>query len=296
MPDRSHPPPPPPPATTAISTHDPTTSSTAPPAPRRGMSRSLFKSHLMRRPTSGAVIPSAGVAAPPSSSSNNSAETLRLPNMDIHSDDASPELVVRNTHGEIEIFGDLPISGMLDDGDEGVLHDQEEPKSEFFFFPESPESNGRLGVDADLGCYRCEEERQRLADAVKQHQLNHSAVLDHPEGTYIHPVFISCVISSIILPAAGFLLWVYGSTLQIPTSNAMLFFFFFFLGGVFFLPPFPFTPANPLDDVKRSLMTSGEASRPKWRPSKRTSGCMRPGIVQCAARSSLSIPGRLFLA
>ncbi|CRK39839.1 hypothetical protein BN1723_015579 [Verticillium longisporum] len=87
----------------------------APPAaPRRGVSRNLFKSHLTRRPTP------TGTAT---SSSNGSAETLRLPDVDIHSD--LTELVVRDKHGEIEI-GDLPM-GVLDDGEEG-MHDVEESK------------------------------------------------------------------------------------------------------------------------------------------------------------------------
>ncbi|EEY14044.1 predicted protein [Verticillium alfalfae VaMs.102] len=112
----------------------------APPAaPRRGVSRSLFKSHLTRRPTP------TGTAT---SSSNGSAETLRLPDVDIHSD--STELVVRDKHGEIEI-GDLPM-GVLDDGEEG-MHDIEESKVE----------------------------RQRLAEAVKQHQVNHSTIPEQPE-------------------------------------------------------------------------------------------------------------------
>lgn len=85
----------------------------APPAaPRRGVSRNLFKSHLTRRPTP------TGTAT---SSSNGSAETLRLPDVDIHSD--STELVVRDKHVE----------------------------------------------------------RQRLAEAVKQHQVNHSTIPEQPE-------------------------------------------------------------------------------------------------------------------
>lgn len=77
----------------------------------------------------------AGAAAHhPSSSSNNSAETLRLPDVGIHSDGASPELVARDAHGEIEILGNLPAPGVLDDDDEGVMHDQEERKSEFSIF------------------------------------------------------------------------------------------------------------------------------------------------------------------
>ncbi|KAM0324067.1 hypothetical protein ACHAQA_008256 [Verticillium albo-atrum] len=111
----------------------------APGAPRRGVSRNLFKSHLTRRPTPTGTV---------TSSSNASTETLRLPDVDIHSD--ATELVVRDKHGEIEI-GDLPM-GALDDGDDGV-HDLEESKVE----------------------------RQRLAEAVKQHQVNHSSMPEQPE-------------------------------------------------------------------------------------------------------------------
>lgn len=41
------------------------------------------------------------------------------------------------------------------------------------------------------------EERQRLADAVKQHRVNHAAVPDQPDGTLFSSGFI-------LLPAQGY--------------------------------------------------------------------------------------------
>jgi hypothetical protein len=39
----------------------------------------------------------------------------------------SGDVVVRDRNGDI-VIGELPMAGVLDDGDEGVMHDQEESK------------------------------------------------------------------------------------------------------------------------------------------------------------------------
>ncbi|KAF9881154.1 hypothetical protein CkaCkLH20_01304 [Colletotrichum karsti] len=139
----------------------------APPpgAPRRQVRRNLFQG-LTRRPTGPTGAPAtttatgastggmASAAAP--SSSGNSAETLRL-DVDVLSDGgATPqgplEIVVRDEHGEIEL-GELPTL-VFDEADEAALDDREESK----------------------------KERQRLAEAVKQHQqVSHTAVREQPE-------------------------------------------------------------------------------------------------------------------
>ncbi|KAL0943906.1 upf0220 domain protein [Colletotrichum truncatum] len=141
------------------------TSRQAPPpgAPRRAVRRNLFQG-LTRRPTGTtaanattatgaggmAVAGASGVTSP-----GNGAETLRL-DVDVLSDGgaATPqltEIVVRDEHGEIEL-GELPTL-VFDDVDEAALDDREESK----------------------------KERQRLAEAVKQHQVNHTAVREQPE-------------------------------------------------------------------------------------------------------------------
>ncbi|KAK2021036.1 hypothetical protein LX32DRAFT_733691 [Colletotrichum zoysiae] len=148
----------------------------APPpgAPRRQVRRNLFQG-LTRRPTgptgasaaatmTSAVGPggivSAAVAAAGGgggggggSSSGASAETLRL-DVDVLSDGggAPAEIVVRDEHGEVEL-GELPTL-VFDEADEAAAADDRE------------ESN---------------KERQRLAEAVKQHQVNRTAVREQPE-------------------------------------------------------------------------------------------------------------------
>ncbi|KAL2207464.1 hypothetical protein CC79DRAFT_1368332 [Sarocladium strictum] len=117
----------------------------APAPPTGGVRRNLFTSQLTRRPTP--------------TSSNNSAETLRLDAaaasaaaslVDVH-DDEGGEIVVRDQHGEIELAD--PPSPEVDELDEGALDDRQEN----------------------------ERERQRLAEAVKIHQVNHAAVAERPE-------------------------------------------------------------------------------------------------------------------
>ncbi|EFQ27904.1 uncharacterized protein GLRG_03048 [Colletotrichum graminicola M1.001] len=156
------------------------TSRQAPPpgAPRRQVRRNLFQG-LTRRPTgptgasaaatttsaggAGGIVSAAAagagsgngmaVATGGGSSSGASAETLRL-DVDVLSDGggAPVEIVVRDEHGEVEL-GELPTL-VFDEADEVAATDDRE------------ESN---------------KERQRLAEAVKQHQVNHTAIREQPE-------------------------------------------------------------------------------------------------------------------
>ncbi|KAK1978765.1 hypothetical protein LZ30DRAFT_783919 [Colletotrichum cereale] len=165
------------------------TSRQAPPppgAPRRQVRRNLFQG-LTRRPTgptgasaaatttmsaggAGGIISAAvaghghgngmavarvGVgAAGGGSSSGASVETLRL-DVDVLSDGggAPAEIVVRDEHGEVEL-GELPTL-VFDEADEAAAA------------ADDREENNK--------------ERQRLAEAVKQHQVNHTAIREQPE-------------------------------------------------------------------------------------------------------------------
>ncbi|TPX08202.1 uncharacterized protein E0L32_001902 [Thyridium curvatum] len=84
----------------------------------------------------------------PTSNPSTSAETLRL-DTDIQSE--SSDIVVRDKNGDIEM-GDPPTPA-TDDPDEVVLDSRQES----------------------------EKERQRLADAVKHHQINQNSVPSQPE-------------------------------------------------------------------------------------------------------------------
>ncbi|KAH7264105.1 hypothetical protein FSOLCH5_010378 [Fusarium solani] len=85
---------------------------------------------------------------PTAGSSSTSAETLHL-DVDVLSD--TSEIVVRDKHGEIEL-GDPPTPMLEDDDDVPLDHRQE-----------------------------TEKERQRLAEAVKHHQINRNTVPEQPE-------------------------------------------------------------------------------------------------------------------
>ncbi|KAI8714403.1 hypothetical protein NCS52_01160000 [Fusarium sp. LHS14.1] len=85
---------------------------------------------------------------PTAGSSSTSAETLHL-DVDVLSD--TSEIVVRDKHGEIEL-GDPPTPMLEDDDDVPMDHRQE-----------------------------TEKERQRLAEAVKHHQINRNTVPEQPE-------------------------------------------------------------------------------------------------------------------
>lgn len=90
----------------------------------------------------------------PTSSSNNSAETLRLAEVEVLSD--TSEIVIRDKNGEFDI-GDPPTP-TLDDSEEGV------------------------GLD---DAQESERERQRLAEIVKHHQINHNRTTAQPEEEVI---------------------------------------------------------------------------------------------------------------
>ncbi|KAF6837211.1 upf0220 domain protein [Colletotrichum musicola] len=144
---------------------DRTSRQAAPPgAPRRAVRRNLFQG-LTRRPTG----PTAAAAATAGGAPGSPADALRL-DVDVLSDGGGltttggagaglmaqqqlpVEIVVRDEHGEIEL-GELPTL-VFDEADEAALDDREESK----------------------------KERQRLAEAVKQHQVAHpAAVRDQPE-------------------------------------------------------------------------------------------------------------------
>ncbi|CAH0053289.1 unnamed protein product [Clonostachys solani] len=85
----------------------------------------------------------------PVAPSAHSSETVRI-EVEAPAPDSS-EIVVRDRHGEIE-FGEPP-SPDLEDDEELPLDDQQET----------------------------EQERQRLADAVKHHQINSSSMAEQPE-------------------------------------------------------------------------------------------------------------------
>ncbi|GJN75284.1 hypothetical protein PLICBS_009382 [Purpureocillium lilacinum] len=116
----------------------------------------FLRSQLTRRPTGAAASGASGASAASGGSvaSGSSAETLRVPggggaaDVDVLSD--TSEIVVRNQQGEIEL-GDPPTP-VLEEHDEQAEDRQE-----------------------------AEKERQRLADAVRHHSVNHSSVPDQPE-------------------------------------------------------------------------------------------------------------------
>jgi hypothetical protein len=85
----------------------------------------------------------------PTASSSTSAETLRL---DADAQSESEDIVVRDKNGEVEL-GDPPTPPVDDAEEDGV-----DPSEEH------------------------EKERQRLAEAVKQHQIDQNSVPAQPEG------------------------------------------------------------------------------------------------------------------
>lgn len=113
--------------------------------------RNLFQSQLTRRPTAGG-----------STSPSTSAETLRLdadgqphqqPSLPSPLESpSSADIVIRDRNGEIEL-GDPPTPP-LDDPDEVVALDTRQEN---------------------------EKERQRLSEAVKQHQIDQNSVPAQPE-------------------------------------------------------------------------------------------------------------------
>ncbi|KAM3556207.1 hypothetical protein MY1884_005180 [Beauveria asiatica] len=131
-------------------------SSQAPAAPAASRDR-LFRSHLIRRPTGGAAATSATSATSASSSAAAThADAAALLAAEEHQQQQQLqaercEIVVRNHNGDIDLEGSPVVS--LDDIDEMALEARHET----------------------------EQERQRLAEAVKQHRINHTAIPDQPE-------------------------------------------------------------------------------------------------------------------
>ncbi|KAI1126376.1 hypothetical protein F5Y10DRAFT_212768 [Nemania abortiva] len=121
-----------------------------------GVRRNLFQSQLTRRPTAAETTrPGGGGGGGPvgpaatASSSSTSAEALRL-DADVLSE--SSEIVVRDKNGEFEV-GDPPTPPLDDPDDEAALDDAQEN----------------------------ERERQRLAEAVRHHQINYTRMAAQPE-------------------------------------------------------------------------------------------------------------------
>ncbi|PWI69659.1 hypothetical protein PCL_00571 [Purpureocillium lilacinum] len=132
----------------------------------------FLRSQLTRRPTGAAASGASGASAASGGSvaSGSSAETLRVPggggaaDVDVLSD--TSEIVVRNQQGEIEL-GDPPTP-VLEEHDEQAEDRQEAESAWTLRSPFSFVAKAR-------------EERQRLADAVRHHSVNHSSVPDQPE-------------------------------------------------------------------------------------------------------------------
>ncbi|KAI0457992.1 hypothetical protein F5B21DRAFT_58332 [Xylaria acuta] len=123
-----------------------------------GVRRNLFQSNLTRRPTPTESSRSGGggggggttgttTTTTTNSSSSNSVDMLRFES-DVLSE--SSEIVIRDKNGEFEV-GDPPTPPLDDPDEEAALDDAQEN----------------------------ERERQRLADAVRHHQMTRMSV--HPE-------------------------------------------------------------------------------------------------------------------
>ncbi|ATY63060.1 hypothetical protein A9K55_007223 [Cordyceps militaris] len=134
-------------------------SSQAPVVPPSSRDRAnLFRSHLIRRPT-GATANGAGstssssatAAAAAAAAAATQADAARLAAEEQQLHTEMCEIVVRNQNGDIDLDGAPVLS--FDDIDEMVLDARQET----------------------------EQERQRLAEAVKQHRINHTTVSDQPE-------------------------------------------------------------------------------------------------------------------
>ncbi|KAI1170298.1 hypothetical protein F4777DRAFT_125143 [Nemania sp. FL0916] len=119
-----------------------------------GVRRNLFQSRLTRRPTSAETKKQGGVGsgsatAATTASTSSSTEALRLDG-DVSSE--SSDIVIRDKNGEIEVE-DPPTPPLDDPDDDAALDDAQEN----------------------------EKERQRLAEAVRHHQINHARMVSQPE-------------------------------------------------------------------------------------------------------------------
>ncbi|KAL8358320.1 hypothetical protein RB598_002875 [Gaeumannomyces tritici] len=126
--------------------------------------RNLFQSQLTRRPT-------------PTSSGES--ETLRL---DADAPAESSDIVVRDKNGEVEL--DDPPTPPIDDPEEIALDPRQQSESGCFPFfvttPCFPPRGTKLLTGVCASAPRSEE-RQRLADVVKHHQINQNSVPAQPE-------------------------------------------------------------------------------------------------------------------
>ncbi|KAK3378545.1 hypothetical protein B0H63DRAFT_525765 [Podospora didyma] len=134
--------------------------------PSSSVRRNLFQSQLTRRPT-------ATISGKSSSTTttSTSGETLRLDEDPESSAESCSDIVIRDKNGEIELTD--PSTPPLDDPDEMLALDTQQES---------------------------EKERQRLAEAVKQHQIDQNNVPAQPEGkssyfslparTAAHPYFL----------------------------------------------------------------------------------------------------------
>ncbi|KAJ4148285.1 hypothetical protein LMH87_002764 [Akanthomyces muscarius] len=112
----------------------------------------LFRSHLTRRPTGAAASSSSASSATAAAATAAQVDAARLAAEEqqlLHAELC--EIVVRNQNGDIDLEGSPVVS--FDDIDEMALEARQET----------------------------EHERQRLAEAVKQHRINHTTVPDQPE-------------------------------------------------------------------------------------------------------------------
>ncbi|KAK8149479.1 hypothetical protein G3M48_006788 [Beauveria asiatica] len=127
-------------------------SSQAPAAPAASRDR-LFRSHLIRRPTGGAAAATSATSSSSAAAATHAeaAALLAAEEQQQQLQAERCEIVVRNHNGDIDLEGSPVVS--LDDIDEMALEARHET----------------------------EQERQRLAEAVKQHRINHTAVPDQPE-------------------------------------------------------------------------------------------------------------------
>jgi len=153
--------------------------------------RNLFQNQLTRRPTSGAPgsasSGSIGVGGGPTPSSSSvslassvGGDALRLDSAELQMGPETAavggaagclDIVIRDKNGEIEL-GDPPTPG-VDEGDDGMAEARHEN----------------------------EKERQRLAEAVKQHQIDKNSLPVQPEGEFLFFVGISS--SFISIPCVG---------------------------------------------------------------------------------------------
>lgn len=141
-----------------------------------GVRRNLFQSQgIPQAPTRALRRPAAApsTASPLASNTNNNDEneTVR-PDADAQPNSDATGIVVRDRHGEIE-WGEPP-SPDLDDQGELPLESQREEVERGF-----PATSDCVSTEANLGVT---EERLRLSEAVKSHQINSSAMSDQPEG------------------------------------------------------------------------------------------------------------------